>query len=408
MSDRPYRILSLDGGGSWALIQVRALQKIFSHLPEDASGHEILQNFDLVAANSGGSIVAGGLLEGMSLKQINDLFTNEAQRKKIFVSLLDRPVTKLIGIGPRYSTPEKLVGLRGVFGNFGDRTLPEITAEIKEKAQASGGRATDVLIASFDYDRKRAVYFRSNMASYAATFTQAGLQPTLAEAIHASSNAPINYFDRPAETSVGRFWDGGVAGLNNPVFAAVIEALANGIAPERIQVMSIGTGGVVLPMKSDLIDRPLALVMVEPSFTEDLSNMAGSILDDPPDAATFHSHVALNQPIPVRVEQTPVNGSVFRFNPQVQPIVLRDNTGMLNYSCPPDYTEEEFDKLSNLGMDAVDQSEVDMIVKFCDAWLNDQMPNQPIRANANLECEIGFNLFSQGLRLWNDMVSRNP
>jgi hypothetical protein len=49
-----YRILSLDGGGSWALIQVKALIELFG---PDKPGREILQDFDLVAANSGGSIL---------------------------------------------------------------------------------------------------------------------------------------------------------------------------------------------------------------------------------------------------------------------------------------------------------------------------------------------------------------
>lgn len=51
-----FRILSLDGGGSWALIQVMALQAIYS---ENTTGHNVLKDFDLVAANSGGSITLG-------------------------------------------------------------------------------------------------------------------------------------------------------------------------------------------------------------------------------------------------------------------------------------------------------------------------------------------------------------
>jgi hypothetical protein len=55
-SNNPYRILCLDGGGRWSLISVMALQKIFG---ERARGYDILASFDLVAANSGGSIVLG-------------------------------------------------------------------------------------------------------------------------------------------------------------------------------------------------------------------------------------------------------------------------------------------------------------------------------------------------------------
>ncbi|MGO9362727.1 MAG: patatin-like phospholipase family protein, partial [Rhodomicrobium sp.] len=68
----PYRILCLDGGGRWSLISVMALQKIFG---ERARGHDILANFDLVAANSGGSLVLGGLAGNMPLVELLELFS---------------------------------------------------------------------------------------------------------------------------------------------------------------------------------------------------------------------------------------------------------------------------------------------------------------------------------------------
>src|SRR5215467_16317599 len=71
-SRNPYRILCLDGGGRWSLISVMALQAIFG---ERAKGHDILKSFDLVAANSGGSIVLGGLIENKSLSELLDSFT---------------------------------------------------------------------------------------------------------------------------------------------------------------------------------------------------------------------------------------------------------------------------------------------------------------------------------------------
>lgn len=66
-----YPILSLDGGGTWAVLQVMALQEIFG---AEASGHDVLANFKLVAANSGGSITLGGLIENKTLKQLRDDF----------------------------------------------------------------------------------------------------------------------------------------------------------------------------------------------------------------------------------------------------------------------------------------------------------------------------------------------
>jgi patatin-like phospholipase/acyl hydrolase len=54
-----YRILSLDGGGAWAIIEARALIGLYGI---DTAGHDVLRRFHLVAENSGGSLVLAGLV----------------------------------------------------------------------------------------------------------------------------------------------------------------------------------------------------------------------------------------------------------------------------------------------------------------------------------------------------------
>ena len=76
-----YRILSLDGGGSWALIQVRALIDLYGG---GTTGHQVLQDFDMVAANSGGSVVLGGLVENVSLDTLKGYFEDDRLRRSIF------------------------------------------------------------------------------------------------------------------------------------------------------------------------------------------------------------------------------------------------------------------------------------------------------------------------------------
>ncbi|HME01338.1 MAG TPA: patatin-like phospholipase family protein [Terriglobia bacterium] len=76
-----YRILSLDGGGTWALIEVKALIELYG---ENTPGNTVLEDFDLVAANSGGSIVLGGLVENRTLANILADFEDETWRKSIF------------------------------------------------------------------------------------------------------------------------------------------------------------------------------------------------------------------------------------------------------------------------------------------------------------------------------------
>jgi len=76
-----YRILSLDGGGSWALIEVRALIELYS---PTTTGHQVLADFDLVAGNSGGSQVLAGLLEDLPLKDLLAYYQDEAMRRSLF------------------------------------------------------------------------------------------------------------------------------------------------------------------------------------------------------------------------------------------------------------------------------------------------------------------------------------
>ena len=60
---------------------------------------------------------------------------------------------------------------------------------------------------------------------------------------------PVNYFDAPATfpDRPGRYWDGAISGCNNPVLAAVTEAIVKGQNPLNIAVLSIGTASVALP-----------------------------------------------------------------------------------------------------------------------------------------------------------------
>ena len=121
-----YNILSLDGGGSWAIIEVMTLQKLYGR---DAPGSRVLKNFDLVVANSGGSIVAAALFLNMSLDRIYNLFNSEGERAKIFVPLPIQPLTQFTGLGPRYNASRKLQGLRGVFGEDQAITLDSAAAQ---------------------------------------------------------------------------------------------------------------------------------------------------------------------------------------------------------------------------------------------------------------------------------------
>jgi len=390
----PYRILSLDGGGTWALIQVKALMKIYGL---EKTGHEVLRQFDMVAANSGGSIVLGGLLEDLPLQAIMNLFQDEHLRRSIFSpthSFLDRVLEEVAGIGPKYSADNKLPALQ--------HALPRSVLPVERAANGIRREGSDadihLLFVAFDYDRNRAKYFRSAKAS-GTQFGQGDVEEiTVADAIHASTNAPVNYFDFPARYHdlPDRYWDGAITGNNNPVLAAVTEAIVLGQKPEDIVALSIGTGSVTLPLLSPgNPSSPLFQSRTDPGIKTDLRKLATAILDDPPNVASFLAHVMTGAGKSVK---RPADSSVVRMNPSITPV--RDDAD--NWAAPGGMTLAQFDFLAKLDMDAVEQPQVDAITKYADLWLRDAAPNQPIRIDSDtLARELGQDTFSRALAAWN-------
>lgn len=384
-----FRILSLDGGGAWALIQVMALQALY---PRDTSGHAVLKDFDLVAASSGGSIVLGGLIENLKLRDLQGYFLDEARRRLIFspikiVEKAEFEIYKLLGFSPRYSTDKKLSGLARLLPNFGSMKMSDVAGRI----ESSVGTCPRFMICAFDYDRRRAAFFRSYPAKPDGSADPS--DPTLAQAINASSTAPVRYFDAPAEIDQSRYWDGAVGGNNNPVLCAVIDALALPVPREDVQVLSIGTGSVRLRLaqKDDRVGSSVMQPRKEPTARADLKLLAECIVDDPPDAASYHAHVVLGHST-----YAPTSGSIIRMNPMVQPIQT-DN----EWSIPDGLTETDFYDLTRLEMDAVEQDDVEKIRKLGEAWLSDKVVNQPIcHRFDDFGCIIGHAKFSQAMAAW--------
>jgi uncharacterized protein len=393
-----YRILSLDGGGSWALIQVKALIELYG---PDKPGREVLQNFNLVAANSGGSIVLGCLVENMSLSKILTFFNDEAERKAIFSksdSLGNRILQDLAGVGPKYSEKNKLPALERVLSQRGSLSLRDAVSGIR---RTGANEDLHVLITSFDYDRNRATFFRSTPATGPQWGHGDASAITLAEAIHASTNAPVNYFDGPAKfpDREGRYWDGGISGCNNPVLVGVTEAIVKGQASTAIVALSIGTATVALPWpQPGDPSSPYIREGVEPGIKNDLRKLATSILDDPPDIATFLAHVMTGSGL--GLETGLADSRIIRMSPLVSPVKKTVN-GTEVWTAPGSMTVAQFKNLVNLDFDAVEQAQVDEITKYADLWLKNEAPNQPIRMDGStLVRELGQSSFGAAKAAW--------
>jgi hypothetical protein len=328
-----YRILSLDGGGAWALIQVKALIALFGR---DTRGHDVLASFDLAAANSGGSLTLAGLLENNQLAEILDMFKDEAKRRAIFSPTRSplRAIYKLLGLGPKYSTVAKLAAIHSLLPMAGSHVLPRVA----QMVPGASGQPVHLLIIGFDYDTRRATFFRSaEVKDQPVWGSGAPATCTLAEAVHASTNAPINYFDEPAAipSAVDRFWDGGVSGCNNPAVAATVEAITQDIPVAQIRLLSLGTGTVHLPF-ADRPQPPFTADRQKTSFVTDLQKLATSILDDPPDIASYIAYAITRD----RASAADYRDCVVRMNPLIVPRRIGDGWG--TYA---DMTKEAFSYL---------------------------------------------------------------
>ena len=211
----------------------------------------------------------------------------------------------------------------------------------------------------------------------------------------------MNYFDAPASFpgKDGRYWDGAISGCNNPVLAAVTEAIVLGEAPDELAVLSIGTATVALPWPAPgEPTSPYLRVLVTPGIKNDLEKLATSILDDPPDIASFLAHVMTSGGAGLNLPDA--DSRVVRVNPLISPVKKSVN-GQLAWAAPGSMNETQFQYLANLGMDAVEQVQVDAISEYAELWLKDQAPNQPIRMNGDtLQLELGQSSFTAAKAAW--------
>jgi hypothetical protein len=216
---------------------------------------------------------------------------------------------------------------------------------------------------------------------------------SLLDAVHASTNAPVLYFDEPATVESGegtrRYWDGGIAGYNNPVLAGVVEALANGARREDVRALSLGTSTTARPRPPNG-ERDERFAHAKQSFLGDVVRLALAIIDDPPDAASFIAHVTLGGALPDRDRPVVADGPVFRMCPRIGPVAI----GADSWKWPEALTESTWKELLKLQLDVVADADVALIRELCDAWIAGKVPNQAIRAGRRLEAEVGHDSFA--------------
>lgn len=405
-----YNILTLDGGGSWAILEAMALGELYGY---NTPGQQILNKFTLAASNSGGSIILAGLAVNFSPQDLIDRLNNQTLRNSIFVK--NHNLETALGL-ERYDASKKLPALQAVLGQAPCGSNADLPLNQVSLLTTVPNPPCKLLICAFNYDRLRAEFFRSDVNSPAAS-AKGSAQPTLAEAVHASSNAPVVYFDAPAEFKSPafagcRYWDGAMGGFNNPLMAAVTEMLAYGYAASDLRVLSLGTGNVFLPMPSPIPapdasgQNNLCVNIVSSGTIHDAKLAAATILDDPPDSASYTAHLLTSGTLSQDPAKPITNGNVVRLNPWIQPISTpagwaapslipfapdpKNNTIQAKYSTDA----AAFAALVNLDMDAIDQADVDLITTLGRSWIKGAAPNQAIRATSKMQPLIGHSNFA--------------
>ncbi|MEA1653042.1 patatin-like phospholipase family protein [Nitrospirillum sp. BR 11164] len=403
-----YRILTLDGGGPWALLEALVLGDLYG---SDTPGHDILAEFDLAAGTSAGAIVLGGLIKNLTPAQILDLFVNDTRRGSLFVKVdgLDRLVADL-DLGPRYSTEGKLAGLTAMLD---DPSLAPPTPAIVDgqgrplilsacpmarlplPLARRGDAPVKVFIPAFDYAQRRAMTFRSYAGlATAVTEPQASTAP-LAEVINASSTAPVAFFDEPARCDGRLYWDGGLTGCNNPVMLAVMEALAQPSGDTDLQILSLGSGTTRHAPVTGTSQPPddLAEPVGMRGTLGDLSLLAQTTLDDPPDTASLEAHI-LAQRLAGRDPAT--LGGLVRLNVSVQPVL---QSGV--WAAPPGLADGRFAQVAALPADAVDPAQIALIQRLGRDWMAGDVPNQPLITRLpQLDCVLGDTSYAQAKARW--------
>ncbi len=216
-------ILSIDGGGIRGLIPALVLAEF-----ERRSGRPTADLFDLIAGTSTGGILACALAkpDALSAERLVDLYQDEGP--KIFDRTVWQRIHSVEGLADEKYDDD---GLEDALGRYlGEARLRDTV--------------TDVLIPSYDTERRRPEFFKSARAREDPSRDFA-----LRAVARATSSAPT-YFE-PALLGDRPLIDGGVFAVN-PGMCAVAEVMRYTPGAEVVLV-SLGTGQLTRPFPYEAV-----------------------------------------------------------------------------------------------------------------------------------------------------------
>ena len=212
-SDRPFRILSIDGGGIRGIFPAGVLTELESQYLD---GESIVDYFDLVTGTSTGGILALGLAAGQKAGDLLSLYVDRGNE-----------VFPVRGRALRKATQWLKAGYdRGPL----DRILAEVLGNRKLR-----DASVRLCIPSLDWNYSDTYVFKT---PHHPDFKKDGNEP-MAKVAAATAAAPT--FFRPVEDG-HVLADGGVW-ANNPIMIGLVEAMSSFMVRRAdISILSIGCG----------------------------------------------------------------------------------------------------------------------------------------------------------------------
>lgn len=220
--DRPFRILSIDGGGIRGVYPAAFLAGLERRY---LGGESVAQYFDLIAGTSTGGILAVGLGAGITATELRDLYVHRGC--EIFPPI--RPRT-LDGVLRRFRSACQVFKYR-----YDRKALKGILQETLGDRKF-GEALTRLCIPSFDGRYGEVYIFKT---PHHPDFRKDGRE-FMTKVAEATSAAPT--FFRPLEDGGYTFVDGGVW-ANNPIMIGLVDALTCfTVKAEQVRILSLGCG----------------------------------------------------------------------------------------------------------------------------------------------------------------------
>ena len=251
MSDnnRPFRILSLDGGGIRGVISARILQEVEKQLQEH-HGQSIAENFDMVAGTSTGSLIAAATTIGYTPADMIDIYQNHGMEIFPYQSLLSPKRWKLLlryGLSAPKFFHDGLIKVVCGLDKFKNSAGEFV--KLKEAGRKSADQEKpDLILLILAYDAMyRNTTFFSNYHLGKKWFDDQPLWKVCVSSASAPTFFPACELTHTSkDENIQETWsfphvDGGVT-ANNPTLCAISHAIELGHKLEDIQVLSIGTG----------------------------------------------------------------------------------------------------------------------------------------------------------------------